>query len=176
MNKGKLHQNESNSRKNVDEIKENAKIGYQATIDLWSYEGQLIWSKYNALLVANSIVLAVIGLSFNSPNLSSLILVGMPISGVLLCITWFLLTKRGFDNYKYWIFSARELEEKYLNPPVKTVSRGGHFTEGKKVLIEIDNKNKNYQMSYISRKLKAEWSSYLVIGIFAVMYFLILFF
>jgi len=47
--------------------KEDARIDYQVATTLWTYEGQLVWSKFNAMLVANSIVLAVIGLGISSP-------------------------------------------------------------------------------------------------------------
>ena len=36
---------------------ENARVGYQVATSLWSYEVGLIWSKFNALLVANRLYL-----------------------------------------------------------------------------------------------------------------------
>src|SRR5690349_10694594 len=72
-------------------------IGYQAAVALWIYEGNLIWSKFNALLVANSIVLAVFGLSLGSSRLPQPFTIGLPIAGIILCAAWAILTKRGFD-------------------------------------------------------------------------------
>jgi hypothetical protein len=46
----------------------------------------------------------------------------MPVIGIALCWLWFSIAKRGFDFYKYWIFSARELEEQYLSHPIQTLS------------------------------------------------------
>jgi len=43
-----------------DQATENAKVGYQVAIELWIYEGELVWSKFNVMLVANSIVLALV--------------------------------------------------------------------------------------------------------------------
>jgi hypothetical protein len=37
---------------------DNARIGYQVAAQLWAYEGQGLWSAFNAMLVANSIVVA----------------------------------------------------------------------------------------------------------------------
>ncbi|MEK6657139.1 MAG: hypothetical protein AABY58_06820, partial [Nitrospirota bacterium] len=141
----------------------NAEVGYQMAIALWTYEGGLVWSKYNAMLVANSIVLALIGLTLDKQNLTRAFTVGMPIVGLLLCIAWFLLTKRGFDNYGYWILSARELEEKHFAASVLTVSRGSSLANGSKVKLTVDGRIRDYQMSWFSRLLKAEWISYLVL-------------
>jgi len=154
---------------------EKALVGYEMAITLWTYEGELIWSKFNAMLVANSIVLAIIGILVGSnPSTSPMLLVGMPIVGLVLCLQWFLLTERGFSTYVYWILSARELEEQYLAPPIKTVSRGGSFADGEKIGTTINGKIKSYRMGWLSRQLKAKWISYLVIAVFAVMYTLFL--
>src|SRR4051812_43356360 len=83
---------------------------YQTAITLWTYEGTLIWSKYNAMLVANSVILAVTGITVSSEDESAVLHWGLPAIGITLCAAWILLTRRGFDNYLYWIFTARELE------------------------------------------------------------------
>src|SRR5216117_444096 len=84
-----------------DDDIERAQIGYQAAISLWIHEGGLIWSKFNALLVANSIILASIGLTLSASNstaaLAEIFLKGMPIAGVVLCILWMSLTRRSFE-------------------------------------------------------------------------------
>jgi len=161
---------ESNNQDN----KKNAQIGYQVATTLWTYEGQLVWSKFNAMLVANSIILAVIGLAISSQDKLLIFLMGMSIAGLIFCVLWFLIIKRGFDNYIYWILSVRELEEQHLTDIIKTVSRGGNFADGKKIQLTINGKNKDYQMSWLGRLIRVEWASYLVITVFAVMYFLIL--
>ena len=153
--------------------KENARIGYQVATTLWTYEGQLVWSKFNAMLVANSIVLAVIGLAISSQHELPVFTIGMPIAGLIFCAMWFLVTKRGFDNYIYWILSARELEEQHLTDVVKTVSRGGDFADGKEIQLTINGKTKKHQMSWFGRLLRVEWASYLVIAVFAVIYIII---
>jgi len=154
--------------------KEDARIDYQVATTLWTYEGQLVWSKFNAMLVANSIVLAVIGLGISSQLELPIFTIGMPIAGLFFCAMWFLVTKRGFDNYVYWIRSARELEERHLTDIVETVSRGGDFAAGKEVQLTINGETRKYRMSWFGRLLKVEWASYLIIGVFAVIYLIIL--
>jgi len=153
--------------------KEDVRLGYQVATDLWAYEGQLLWSKFNAMLVANSIVLATIGLGISASSKLAIFTKGMPLAGLAFCLLWFLVTKRGFDNYIYWVLSARELEEQYLSDAVKTVSRGGDLADGKKVHFKINNQTKEYQMSFLG-SFKVRQSSYLVIALFAAMYILIL--
>ena len=62
------------------EEKEDARLGYQVATDLWAYEGQLLWSKFNAMLVANSIVLATIGLGISASSKLAIFTKGMPIA------------------------------------------------------------------------------------------------
>lgn len=152
---------------------ENARVGYQAAMNLWIYEGEIFWSKFNALLVANSIVLGSIALSMSDTCPLSIFTIGMPVTGIILCLVWFLTTKRSFDYYRYWIFSAREIEEQYLSNSVQTISRGGKFADGKVVEIVIGGEGKRLKMSRWGR-FRVEWSSYLIISLFFMIYALLL--
>jgi len=153
---------------------DNARIGYQVAVSLWIYEGELLWSKFNTLIVANSIILATTSLTMSTSNCLKVFSIGMPIVGITLCGLWFLLAKRGFSNHRYWILSARELEENFLRNSVKTISRGGDFRDGKKIEIKIGNKPKQLQMSCYARLLRDEWISYFFIGVFLAIYVVIL--
>jgi hypothetical protein len=136
----------------------------------------LIWSKFNALLVAHSIILAGIGLSMTAAADRSVGLLNkaLPVAGFALCVLWYLLVKRGFDNYVYWVWSARELEERHLSDPVKTISRGGTFADGKEVVrIIVGGQERELSMPWVSGLLKAEYASYGVIIVFAGLYALL---
>jgi hypothetical protein len=152
-----------------------AQAGYAAAVSLWVYEGELIWSKFNAMLVANSIVLGVIALAFGAGTVSCIIRIGLPLGGVTLCALWFFLTKRGFDQYTYWILSARELEEKHLSPIVKTVSRGAEFASASEVKFELTGRAGTLKLSPIGKTITAARASYLVIFVIAAMYILLAF-
>jgi len=151
-------------------ILEDARIGYQAAIQLWTYEGGQNWARFNVMLVANSIIIAVLGLAITSANPSTAISVVLSVVGVILCIAWFLITKRGFDYQKYYVLSARELEEKFLSKVITTASRGGAFADGKPVSIEIGGAPKKIRMGWWSRKTSAGNISIIVILLFAVVY------
>jgi len=135
-----------------DDTVENARIGYQAAVSLWTYEGAAIWARFNAMLVANSIVMAVIGLALTSEPAKEKLADFTSIAGLALCIIWCLLNTRGFDYHDHWIHSAKKLET-YLRP-VKTVSRCRRFSPAGFV--------------------RAAWASYAVIVIFAGMYIAVL--
>jgi hypothetical protein len=124
------------STENFDSaVRENALAGYQVAISLWTSHGELGWARFNGMLVANSIIIAVIGLTFTSQQQLTAFMVLLSILGLLLCGVWFFLGRREAQYSDYFVLSARELEEKYLTP-LKTISRGGPFAEGQTVTIE----------------------------------------
>jgi hypothetical protein len=101
---------------------ENARVGYRVAVDLWTYQGNLNWNRFNVMLAANSIILSVIGVVLSSQSFLPVFEVLFPAIGIVLCIVWAFLMVRGFDYHKYWSSQARELEEEYLSDVVKIVS------------------------------------------------------
>lgn len=126
--------------------RENALVGYQMAISLWTYQEEQGWARFNFMLVANSLVIAVIGLALTSQRPLIIFTGLLPVAGLLLCGIWFAVIKRESAYSDYYVLSARELEEKYLFDPVKTVSRGGLFAEGSTVTFEINGKPTNLRM------------------------------
>ncbi len=137
---------------------ENARLGYEVATNLWIYEGQSTWAAFNAMVVANSVILATEGI-FHQGLISLL----LPILGIILCVTWLALTTRGFEVHNYRVLSARELEEKYLSSEIKTVSRGAAFHEGKEIILRINGNDKKMQLSRWARLMKGKHLSVVVI-------------
>lgn len=106
--------------------KEDARVGYQVAVDLWTYQGQLNWQRYNVMLVANSVIIAVIGAILSgqlaAQRSQPLLMISLAGVGFVLCIAWVLLTARGFDHHRYWILCAWGLEE-HLGEAVRAVSK-----------------------------------------------------
>ncbi len=154
---------------------ENARVGYQSAVNLWIYEGTQIWVKFTAMVYSNTIVLATVGIVMTSPRWKDLpiLTIALAILGIIFCVCWYILNKRSFAYYKYWIWSSRELEEKYLKP-VQTVSRGGEFADGKEALFNIGGKDLPHQCKGIE-KFRVEIVSNIIIFIFVLMYLTILF-
>lgn len=149
--------------------REVARTGYEAAIALWTNEGSIFWARFNALLVANSIVLGTQALLISSqrPPLGAVIL--LSIAGLLICLLWYLGCDRSLSYYGYWIHSARELEEIHLAPIVRTVSRGADFAEGRPVNFRTREKDLTYQLGR-SGRMRIKHIAYVIIAVFAVLY------
>jgi len=166
---------EEESLKLDEETTENARVGYEVATDMWIYEGEIFWSKFNALLLANSILLGSIALaSTTAIDLSSsaytLFSSIVPIVGIILCLVWFQTTNRSFDFYKYWIYSARELEEQYLKNVIKTFSRGGDFAEGKEVKMKIGDEVTHFKIGRLGRFSSVKWAAHIITFLFLIVY------
>ena len=149
---------------------ENARIGYQAVVSLWVYEGSLIWARFNAMLVANGIILATIGVILSSDRVPPELVIAPSVLGFFLCVVWSVMVALGFDWYKYWIWSARELEEQFISDPVKTASRGGDFAERKQVTFTISGEPRSHQIGCYARLVRMRHAAYLVILAFTAVY------
>jgi amino acid permease len=109
--------------KDVDSVVlETARVGYEVAVNLWTYQGSLIWNRFNIMLTANSVLVSVIGVLLSSDADLTVFAVLLPIVGLVLCVVWILLAARGFVYHKYWASRACELEEAYLRKVVRTVS------------------------------------------------------
>jgi len=150
--------------------RENARVGYQAAAELWGMESQESWDRFNVMAFMNSIIIGIVGLAIVSQPSSKIFVISLSVVGLFLCATWFLIMKRGFEYAQYLVWSARELEERYLADPIKTLSRGGNFMDGKVAQFEIGGKRKDLPLSRWARIAKAETLSYLIVVLFAIMY------
>ena len=154
-----------------------ALAGYQAAIDLWTYQGEQWWARFNVMLVANSIVIA--GAMLARPSTAadegSTLFVGvfpvlLPIAGLALCVAWWLLIEHERAWAMYYVASARELEG-CLSPCVETVSRGRCFAQGKEVRIR--NEPGQTQMRWFER-VPARHIGRSVIAVFFLLYLFLL--
>jgi len=150
--------------------RENALVGYQMAIELWTNQGVQGWARFNGMLVVNSIIIAVIGLTITSQRQLTVLTFLLPLLGLLLCGIWFVLGRREAQYSDYYIHAARELEEKYLSDPVKVISRGGLFAEGQPVTIEISGKSKELRMSKLAQIFRAKTVANWMIAILAIIY------
>jgi hypothetical protein len=156
---------------------ENVRIGYQVAVNLWWYLGDLVWAKYNAMLVVNGIVAAAIGIGLTSQQPAPILTIGLSVVGLVLCVLWFQLVELGFGLFVPYIAAARELEEKYLDR-VKVVSRGTEVVQGKSMNYEIEKGGEpitlSVQLTDIARKAETQKTAKLVIAVFAAAYVIML--
>jgi hypothetical protein len=164
---------QSTSEVNVG-LEDNARIGYQVAVALWIAEGEQIWARFNAMLVVNSIIVAVIGFVLAGQHPLPVLVVVLPLAGLIVCAVWFILMKRDFEYQSYLIYSARETEERYLGP-IRTVSQGGSFVRGEVVELMISGSPVKRRMSWMARQFRDRTTAYVVILVFAVLYIVMLF-
>ena len=84
---------------------------YSASIALITYEGQMIWNRYNVMLAANSAIAVLLGaLVARDAPLTKLQLYGA-LGASLFCVAlswqWRLLTKAGWELQDSWVEHAR---------------------------------------------------------------------
>lgn len=144
--------------KSEETFSEQAVVGYQAAITLMCYEGELVWSKFNAMLVGNSIVLAILGVSVQSATESGpkSLLLALSAVGLILCFVWFVLVTQGFEHHYYWTLSARELEERFLQPPVGTLSKGASYFSGQEIVLSIGDGTRTLKKSRLGLFMRAK--------------------
>lgn len=107
-----------NNSSEKDSHIENARVGYQMAIGLVNLVSQEIYSRFNAMLMANSIIIAIIGVSFISEHPFPLIKI-LSLMGLVLCVLWILFVNHGFHYQKLYREKAKELENKYFTNTFK---------------------------------------------------------
>ena len=88
---------------------------YHTAIELWKLASDQIYTRFSAMLTANSIILAVIGLSIteriNIPSWFVWVLIG---AGIALCLVWIYFMAQGVRVENYYRRKAETLESKVV--------------------------------------------------------------
>jgi hypothetical protein len=151
---------------------ENARVGYQAALSIWTAKTRMIWSRFNMMVVANSIILGAISLTIESSQpLSTSFTRAVCLVGLAVSLAWLPAHRRACQHSSYLHSSARELEN-YLANPVVTISRGTSLSEGKEVTLTIDGEKRKLHLGWFTRIQLAKTESFsdFVIVMFAVLY------
>ncbi len=108
---------------------------YSEAIKMISYEGQLIWTVFRAILAANSFLVAVfVAISSLLPE-AKIGLKALPVIGFMLCVIWCLISLRMFDYYSYWFAWARHCEESIFPEEFRVLTMGRKFSDGNEVTL-----------------------------------------
>lgn len=103
---------------------ENARIGYQVATNLMMGQSQVYWSKFNAMVVANSIIISVLLLSTKP---SPCLILTMGIFGFLLNGIAVFMLYRSNKFHDYWRGKAADIENALR--PVDTLSSANSCTK-----------------------------------------------
>lgn len=96
----------------------NLTLLFQSAITLSNHEGDLIWSRFSAFIVANTIIFTLIGVILETSS-RNIPIWAISIIGFIVTFLWLLSTARGFEAIEYWNHSAREIEEEILGENAK---------------------------------------------------------
>ncbi|MGA2240095.1 MAG: hypothetical protein ABSG74_12885 [Candidatus Bathyarchaeia archaeon] len=155
----------------VDRL-ENARVGYQAAVTIWIAKTRMIWSRFNMMVVANSLLLGAIILTIgNNHPLSVRFTRALCLVGLAVSFVWLVAHRRASQHSGYLLSSARELEN-LLADPVVTISRAAMFSQGSEVTLTIDGEKRRLRLSWLARTGLAETDSfsYFVIAMLMVLY------
>ena len=152
-----------------DDFNEEILRAYEIAVNICICEAELCWSRFNAMLVANSVILAMLGLGSERSNFA-LIAYILPMIGIVLCLCWRALMRRGFDYHRYYLLSARELEEQLPSSKIRTLSRGSDFAAGRTVYLRLGNIDAEIRMSRLSRQVTIDNISKITISLFICVY------
>lgn len=152
---------------------------YESAISLKSHEGSLIWSRFSAFMIVNTLVFAMIGLLLE--NNKTIYIPIISIIGLILTSLWFLSTMRGFEAIEYWNSSIREIEERMLEGEVipSLYIRGErYFKQNREVEFTFDDPKNPYilQRGCLTRcfHLNTRGTAYISIILILFMYLVIL--
>lgn len=151
-----------------------AKLGYESAIQLWAAENEGRHEEYNAMLVANSLILAAIGFSYQTTSFYPPVKYLLPIIGIVICLAWYMSGKRAIEKAIFWIYCARELEGKFFKSVFQHLFRGHLFGKGKAIDFLLEGQIKSRQMKFWGRHVKGQVFSNLIILLFSIMYITVL--
>jgi hypothetical protein len=146
--------------KKIHSEKEKAKIGYNTVINLIELVSSEIYSRFNAMLTANSIMLGIIGLLIISNSKYALILIVIfSVAGIFFCYFWSQLIKHGVLWQMHFRDLAKELEKNYFRDVFKLM-----------MAVDSEDTTKNIPKKYEGISSYYRYSSY-IIDIFYILYF-----
>ncbi len=104
-----------------------AEIAVQLSVNLYMYEGNLIWSRFNAMLVLHGIVIAataqlitaIVDKSSTTTAIPLLRVAAIILAcvGIASCIAWQALMTRGFAYHDQFLKRAQDIAIKHFDVP-----------------------------------------------------------
>jgi hypothetical protein len=150
---------------------EKLKVGYQGAMQMIAGEAGIIWSAFQSILAANAFLIILDGALIKLFPGVKWAAAALAISGIIICLAWFLVLMRQFSYFRYWIAWARSLEEKSLSPETQMLGLGR--TYGKGATVDIP-KVGTLRMSWAGRIFKVQWPATFIVFIISFMYVLLL--
>ena len=142
---------------------------YQAALEIFKVEGQLLWQRFGTFLLIHTVILAfILKAVFEQsylfyPNQS---LFATGVLGIILCILWTLTNSRAWQTSDFRTAQLFNSEPSNWN---LIAGHGKEFADGKRVVIG----SKDYQMNFLG-KIPQKKVFNAVIGLFFLVYIVII--
>ncbi len=151
--------------------KEDIRLGYETAVNLRIARSEELWSQFNGIMTANTILLAAIGFSV-AVDLK----VAFARVGLFLTFVWFILHERGVQYIKYYTVSGRELE--YFLDVVKILIRRDEFKRGdvKQGAYLVELPEDDQRLSYPGNIMTVTNAARILILVFAGLYLYLIYF
>jgi Flp pilus assembly protein TadB len=101
---------------------------FETIRQLYAYEGTVTWNRYNAMLVANGILVAAIGVFWK--NAEPLMAGFLIVAGLAVCALWSQLTHIGFRMQREYLRWGKEFEENKATEAAKIFTRAAKVRQG----------------------------------------------
>jgi hypothetical protein len=150
---------------------ENSRIGYQAAVSLWNAGRDQFGARFNAMLTVNSVIVAGIGVALTGSYIP--VAISLSVAGLVVGIVWLIWMKRDLEYLTYMSHAILEIEEKYLNP-IKLISQGRDFADGKVVTLMISDVSPDHQMTMLVRLFRHRTFAYIIALVFIALYVIML--
>jgi hypothetical protein len=138
------------------------KTAYQTAVQLMLYEGNVLWTRLNAMVVLNALLIASSTLLIQGrilPIAASL----PPILGALLSVALFVIMYRGEDFRHYWEVTAMSIE-KYLSlPAVQPITRNCSLRDEGEQTFSLKDREITVKLHF--RKFRARVALFAVTGL-----------
>lgn len=141
-----------------------ARAEYDRSIALMQYHTQLLWQEFGAFLLAQTVLLGLLGTALmqeNSGHIANLITLGGALVGLLLCIIWWSTYSHNYKYYELRMAQARRLEAAL---GFSLLSVGKELSSGK--MVEVDGIQLRH--SLLARWLPPRLAIPSMIGLFAI--------
>jgi len=171
-----------NSAKKIDKVNDkNCLIAYEISANMLISYGETLWTKFSGLLVANSIMLGLLGFIFratpaseNALNYQFYYSKIVSALGIIISFLSFILIMRSFYYYDFWLFTLKDIENKFFDERI--FNKSIIFGKGDKVPLINPLTNKEYKMHWVCKKLRMRLIFYIIIFVFLLLFTLIFFF
>jgi len=150
----------------------NARLGYETALTFSMHMGNEVWSQFNIMVITNSIFIAVIGLSLTTDTIRNLGLI-IAIIGILVCYFWLNMFNRSSGYCWYYLYVARQLEEKYFSNIFRTLHDGYTFSVHD-VKMRLNEQSTPVHMGFGGRHFKFRKSGQLMISLFFIFHIVML--